>query len=439
MGRKLEMDVQTRPDGSIPDLGRQGFTAGWETLDYDDARWDQMEVPGIWEATGLHIDGAVWFRRTIEIPAAWAGRDLRLNLGAVDDFDVTFFNGQQVGSTGTETPGWWIAPRSYVVPGELVKAGRNVIALRVFDQFMRGGLTGPAGAMFVIPVDTGNRETPAALTGTWKYQVEAAKIDLAAANASSMLFNAMLHPLMKAAIKGAIWYQGESNADRSVEYRQLFPNMIADWRQRWGQGDFPFYFVQLAGYGGVPQTPGGHNWAEMRESQSLALAVPNTGMAAIIDIGMVDFIHPLNKQEVGRRLGLVARAKTYRAKIEDSGPVYKSMKIDGGKIVLLFDHLAGGLVSRNAADPNKLRFFAIAGKDRVWKWADARIDGSTVVLTCDAVQEPVAARYAWAANIECDFFNRAGLPAVPFRTDDWALTTADKLYDPGEAFREARK
>lgn len=255
----------------------------------------------------------------------------------------------------------------------------------------------------------------------------------------SCLYNGGLAPLIPYAIRGAIWYQGESNADRSVEYRQLFPNMIADWRQRWGQGDFPFYFVQLAGYGGVPANPGEHNWAEMRESQSQALAIPNTGMAATIDIGMADFIHPLNKQEVGRRLGLVALAKTYRAKVEDSGPVFKSMKIDGDKVVLQFDHLAGGLVSHNTADSKKLRFFAVAGKDRAWKWADARIDGTTVVLTCDAVKEPVAVRYGWATNIECDFFNSAGLPALPFRTDDWPLTTAGKLYDPGDAFRKARK
>ena len=255
----------------------------------------------------------------------------------------------------------------------------------------------------------------------------------------SCLFNGGLAPLIPYAIRGAIWYQGESNADRAVEYRSLFPAMIADWRQRWGQGDFPFYFVQLAGYGGVPQNPGQHTWAELREAQAQALAVPNTGMAVTLDIGMANFIHPLNKQEVGRRLGLVARAKTYREKLEDSGPVFKSMQINGAKIVLQFDHLAGGLVSRNAAAPGKLRFFAVAGKDQAWKWADARIDGTTVVLTCDAVSEPVAARYGWAPNIECDFFNRAGLPGAPFRTDDWPLTTAGKLYDPGDAFRAARK
>ena len=255
----------------------------------------------------------------------------------------------------------------------------------------------------------------------------------------SCLYNGGLAPLIPYAIRGAIWYQGESNADRSVEYRSLFPAMIADWRQRWGQGDFPFYFVQLAGFGGIPQNPGGNTWAELREAQALALAVPNTGMAVTLDIGMADFIHPLNKQEVGRRLGLVARAKTYREKIEASGPVFKSMQIDGAKIVLQFDHLAGGLVSRSATAPGKLRFFAVAGKDQAWHWADARIAGETVVLTCEAVTEPVAARYGWAPNIEADFFNGAGLPCAPFRTDDWPLTTAGKLYDPGVAFRAARQ
>lgn len=262
---------------------------------------------------------------------------------------------------------------------------------------------------------------------------------IAPAGKPSCLYNGGLAPLIPYAIRGAIWYQGESNADRSIEYRELFPNMISDWRKRWGQGDFPFYYVQLAGYGAIPQGPGADKWAEMRESQTLALAVPNTGMAVTLDIGMADFIHPLNKQEVGRRLGLLAMAKTYRAKIEDSGPVYQKMNIQGNKLILHFDHVAGGLVSHNTATPGKLRYFAIAGKDRVWKWADALITGSTVVLTCDSVMEPVAARYGWANNIECDLFNNAGLPARPFRTDDWELTTAGKHYEPGEAFHNAQK
>ena len=256
----------------------------------------------------------------------------------------------------------------------------------------------------------------------------------------SGLFNGGLAPIIPYAIRGAIWYQGESNADRPVEYRSLFPAMIADWRQRWGEGDFPFYFVQLAGFGEIPAQPRQQDsWAELREAQTMTLSAPNTGMAVTIDIGMPDFIHPLNKQDVGRRLGLVALAKTYGEKIESSGPAFKSMKIDGPKIVLQFDHLAGGIVSRNTTDPTKLSNFSIAGKDEVWKWADARIEGNSVVVSCETVKEPVAVRYAWSGNIACDFYNKDGLPALPFRTDDWKLATEARFYQPGDVFLNAIK
>ena len=256
----------------------------------------------------------------------------------------------------------------------------------------------------------------------------------------SGLFNGGLAPIIPYAIRGAIWYQGESNADRAVEYRSLFPAMIADWRQRWGEGNFPFYFVQLAGFGGIPNNPVHNSWAELREAQTMTLSIPNTGMAVIIDIGMPDFIHPLNKQEVGRRLGILAQEKTYGAKLESSGPAFKGMRINGGKITLQFDHLGGGLVSRNLSDPKKLSNFAVAGQvggDAVWKWADARIEGNSVIISYDPVKKPVAVRYAWSGNIACDFYNQAGLPALPFRTDDWELTTEGKVYQPGEAFLNA--
>jgi len=256
----------------------------------------------------------------------------------------------------------------------------------------------------------------------------------------SGLFNGGLAPIIPYAIRGAIWYQGESNADRAVEYRSLFPAMIADWRQRWGEGDFPFYFVQLAGFGDIPTQPRQQDgWAELREAQTMTLSTPNTGMAVTIDIGMPDFIHPLNKQEVGRRLGLVAQAKTYGAKLESSGPAFQSMKIDGPKVVVQFEHLGGGLVSRNPADPKKLSNFSIAGQDGLWKWADARIEGDSVVVSCESVKEPVAVRYAWSGNIACDFYNKDGLPALPFRTDDWKLTTEGKVYQPGDLFLNAIK
>ncbi|MFH1719927.1 MAG: sialate O-acetylesterase [Planctomycetota bacterium] len=236
------------------------------------------------------------------------------------------------------------------------------------------------------------------------------------------LYNAMIAPLIPYGIQGAIWYQGESNAGRAYQYRKLFPAMITNWRDDWGQGDFPFLFVQLANFMAVKPEPGESSWAELREAQSMTLSLPNTGMATIIDIGDADDIHPKNKQDVGKRLARWALAKTYEKESVCSGPIYKSMKAEGNKIVLSFDHVGGGLV---AGSDEPLKGFAIAGQDRKFIWADARIDGDTVVVSSEKVSGPAAVRYAWADNPICNIYNKEGLPASPFRTDDWPGVTAD--------------
>ncbi|UCC96654.1 MAG: hypothetical protein JSW66_12505 [Phycisphaerales bacterium] len=238
----------------------------------------------------------------------------------------------------------------------------------------------------------------------------------------SGLYNAMIAPLIPYGIQGAIWYQGESNASRASQYRKLFPAMIENWRKDWGRGDFPFLFVQLANFREVKTEPGESDWAELREAQLMTLALPNTGMAVIIDIGEADDIHPKNKQDVGRRLASWALAQTYGQKLVYSGPMYTSMQADGNRIILRFDHVGGGLA---AAEEGPLKGFAIAGADRKFVWADARIDGETIVVSSDKVSEPVAARYAWADNPVCNLGNKEGLPASPFRTDDWPGITAD--------------
>jgi sialate O-acetylesterase len=235
------------------------------------------------------------------------------------------------------------------------------------------------------------------------------------------LYNAMIAPLIPYGIRGAIWYQGESNAGRAYQYRRLFPAMIKCWRKEWGQGDFPFLFVQLANFMAVKPEPAESEWAELREAQSMTLALPNTGMAVIIDIGEANDIHPKNKQDVGRRLALWALAKTYAKQLVYSGPLYKSMEVQGNKIILHFDHVGGGLV---AGGGEPLKGFAIAGADRKFVWADAKIDGNAVVVSTDGVAEPVAVRYAWADNPVCNLYNKEGLPASPFRTDDWPGITA---------------
>jgi len=237
------------------------------------------------------------------------------------------------------------------------------------------------------------------------------------------LYNAMIAPLIPYSIAGAIWYQGESNAGRAYQYRKLFPAMITNWRQDWGQGNFPFLFVQLANFMAVDPDPVDSAWAELREAQLMTLASPNTGMAVIIDIGEANNIHPKNKQDVGKRLALWALAKTYGRRLVYSGPIYKSMRIEGNKIILDFEHVGGGL----AADGDEpLKGFAIAGTDRKFVWANAKINGNTVVVSSDKVSEPAAVRYGWANNPVCNLYNKEGLPASPFRTDDWPGITVDK-------------
>lgn len=240
----------------------------------------------------------------------------------------------------------------------------------------------------------------------------------------SSLFNGMIAPLIPYAIKGAIWYQGESNAGRAYQYRELFSAMIRDWRREWGQGAFPFLFVQLANFRAREPEPGESDWAELREAQSMALKLPKAGQAVIIDIGEAEDIHPKNKQDVGYRLALNALAIAYGRDIVYSGPVYRSMDTDGDTIRLHFDHVGGGLVAKGGGP---LKGFAIAGEDRKFVWADAVIDGDTVVVRSDQVARPVAVRYAWANNPECNLYNKDGLPASPFRTDSWPGVTEGKL------------
>lgn len=238
-------------------------------------------------------------------------------------------------------------------------------------------------------------------------------------NRASVLYNGMLAPIRPFAIKGAIWYQGESNAGRAYQYRKLFPAMIADWRKQWGQGDFPFFYVQLAAFMARQPQPTESAWAELREAQTMALSTPKTGMAVTIDIGDAIDIHPKNKQDVGKRLALNALSVAYGQNVVAAGPLYRSMTIEGNKIRIQFHHVGGGLVAKG----EKLTGFAICGADRKFVWADAVIDGDSVLVSSPEVPQPVAVRYAWADNPECNLYNKEGLPASPFRTDDFPGVT----------------
>jgi sialate O-acetylesterase len=399
--------------------------AEWMKPDIDDGDWKTVAVPREWGSTELGgFDGEAWFRTTFEVPAAWSGKDLTLSLGPIDDMDITWVNGREVGRT--MTAGNWQTPRVYKVPADCLRRGANVLAVRVLDTQGGGGLTGEPAQVHVRP-DGDDAAQPLVLAGKWRYKLGFDMETLPPRptppagnnpNAPTALYNAMLAPLIPYGIKGAIWYQGESNAGRAYQYRELFPLMITNWRQDWGREAFPFHFVQIAPfeYGGPPFA------AELREAQMMTLALPNTGMAVTMDIGNPKDIHPRNKQDVGKRLALWAMAKDYgRDDIVYSGPLYKSMKIEGDKIRLSFDCAEGGLVARGGP----LTHFIIAGDDQNFVEAAANIDGDTIVASSDQVDRPVAVRYGWTNAAEPNLFNAAGLPASSFRTDTWPGVTSN--------------
>jgi sialate O-acetylesterase len=392
---------------------------GWAAVEEPQDGWREMALPGSWQSRGLNHSGIVWFRKTIEIPAAWAGHDLRLAIGATDKSDTTYFNNTQVGSiTMAERTDSWSHLRTYTVPRELVQAGRNVIAVRVHSDKYAGGMTGPSEFMQLsCPDCAGDAGIP--LAGSWRYAVEAdyglVQVPVEPLyKAPGVLFNGMISPLLPFAIRGVIWYQGESNADRAAQYRDLFQVLIRNWRRAWGQGDFPFYFVQLANYMARQEQPIESQWAELREAQTMALALPNTGMAVAIDIGEAGDIHPRNKMDVGLRLTLHALHGTYgHSDVIPSGPLFRSAKREGSSLRLSFDHIGGGLVCQGDA----LRGFSIAGEDGHFVWAEATIDGEDILVSSPEIAAPRSARYGWADNPDANLYNEAGLPASPFRSD----------------------
>ena len=380
-------------------------------IEYNDADWTAVEMPNVIKDFGIgHYEGMVWLRKKITLTDSFNQKDLTINLGHPEMNYSLYFNGQEICKNIWNAN----ATHAYTIPVGLVQHGENTIAVRIVMLWGGGGLNPPAEDIYIT-----NGTSKISLAGKWLYKKDLETPFPRIFNYQyypTVLFNAMIYPLIPYGIKGFIWYQGESNAQEAYNYRKLFPMLITDWRQRWQQKDLPFLFVQLANYMKTKPLPSESEWAELREAQTLTLSQANTGMACIIDIGEANDIHPKNKQEVGRRLALLANKIAYKKECIASGPMYKNYRKEGNRIRIVFSDIGSGLSTKDGKD---ISGFAIAGKDKQFYWAKAIIEGNEVIVYSDKVTEPIAVRYAWADNPECNLINSEHLPAIPFRTDEW--------------------
>ena len=394
-------------------------TSQFRELSFDDSKWPVLNQPQLWEEQSIgELDGIVWLRKTIVLASLDLTKEATLVLSKIDDNDITYVNGIKVGSTNQ-----WDANRRYTIPPGVFKEGKNVIAVRVEDTGGGGGIYGDAADVKLILY---NASLP--LSGEWKFQVESVIKTTNQNSLPSLCFNAMISPLIPFAFQGVLWYQGESNAGRSYQYRKAFPLLINDWRQKWNNSSMPFYFVQLATFNNPGNSNEGCGWAELREAQTMTLSLPNTGMCVTTDlVTNPKDIHPTNKQDVGKRLAALALNNLYSKNMICNGPIYKSMEIKNDQVILSFDNIGTGLYT-----PDKygyIRGFEMAGKDQVFHYAKAFIKGNTVVLFNEKVENPVAVHFGWIGDAsDCNLFNKEGYPAVPFRTDEWKTVTKDEKY-----------
>jgi sialate O-acetylesterase len=434
--RKQRQWIENHP---VIDISKRDLETKWQNLEFDDSlcskpdfndtNWRIMNLPTYWEITEVgNFDGVVWFRKRVKIPEAWVNKDLVLELGTVDDMDRTYVNGIIVGRT--EKAGYWQQDRIYNIPGEIIKDTLLTIAVRVLDNQGGGGIYGDKAKMKIHPPGD---STCVSIADDWKYLPVAEFIGgkfyvygsrggeyylrpvipvEISEYTPSILYNAMIAPLVSYTIKGTIWYQGEENTKNPKLYNTLFPLMIKNWRNDWNLGNFPFYYVQIA-----PYNYGNTRFSELlREAQFKTLSVTNTGMAVTMDIGNPQNIHPGNKKDVGDRLAFWALVKTYNKKLSYSGPLFKSMRIQKNKITLSFEYASGGLLVTPLNGENN---FMIAGEDKVFKKASVIVKGNKLIVFNSDVISPVAVRYAWSNVAEATLFNKKGLPASSFRTDDW--------------------
>ncbi|PTB97068.1 hypothetical protein C9994_04610 [Marivirga lumbricoides] len=385
----------------------------WYDPAYQVKDWGNINIPGYWEDQGVqNLDGIVWFRKEIEVPVHMVGKPAKVKLGRIVDADELYINGKKVGNTSYQYP-----QRRYDVPADLLKTGKNVFTIRLTNYGGKGGFVTDKPYYLATENDTID------LKGYWDYKIGSVfpktkrnPGGISMRHQPASFYNGMIAPATNYKVKGFAWYQGESNAGRPYIYEALQKAQIKDWRKKWNNEKLPFLFVQLPNFMDANYLPSESNWAALRQAQLNALSVPNTGMAIAIDLGEWNDIHPGNKKPVGDRLALAAQKLAYgETNVVSSGPIFKSARMEEGKVILTFDHVGSGLIAR---DGKPLRWFALAGADRDFQWAETKIENTQVVLSSEEVKNPVYVRYAWADNPDqVNFYNLEGLPASPFEAE----------------------
>lgn len=396
------------------DKGEAPGQTPWYAPTYAATGWKTMQVPGYWADGELGpVNGVVWFRKEVDVPAGMTGKPARLELGTLVDADSTYINGRLVGTTGYQYP-----PRKYDFGSDVLKPGKNVITVRLISNGGCGGFTKDK----TYQLAAGGQALD--LRGSWQYQLGTTAAPTPSSTTFQYqpggLFNGMIAPVLPYAIKGVLWYQGESNAGRTADYQVLFNGMITDWRKSFQRPELPFIYAQLPNFMAVRKEPSESGWAQARDIQRRGLALPYTGMAVLLDVGEWNDIHPLDKQTPGHRLALAAEKVAYgESKLVSSGPLYQSMQTTSNKVTLTFASVGSGLMAKGNGP---LTGFAIAGPDKKFVWAQAKIEGSKVVVWNDQIPNPSVVRYAWADNPEgANLYNKEGLPASTFTTAADAL------------------
>ena len=430
--RPEELCVEISADKCL-DPGNKGFELGWANIDFNDSEWNEMEIPGSWISQKISGNGAGWVRKEIEIPEDWIGKELLLNMGGIDKHDITYFNGIKIGEMGNGADAsYWNTKRKYPIPVDLIKAGKNIIAIRAYSFLFDGSFRGTKNKYYISVKESDKKLS---ISGKWKAKAE---LDLGILspgavlsgpgnhNTPGILFNSMIRPLIPFAIQGVIWYQGESNAHSvsdALMYENKLISLINDWRYQWGQGNFPFIQVQLANYSpeSDPEFVSNSKWAILREAQRVVSEkLPHVFMCTAVDAGELTDIHPQDKKTVGYRMAVNALYHVYgHQNVVPFGPLYLNYSVEKNHIRIRFRYAEGINIRENLPQS-----FYIAGKDRIFHPATSvEIEGNSVCVSCEKVPNPYAIRYGWSDAIISTVYNAAGLPASPFRTDTWDFNT----------------